>query len=138
LRTAPLLGEADAVTVNDRLHWSDAFRAITDHLMSAAVFGLFALLTFSLTLVDRSDRVYLWLGTACLLTAIFDAEVVILDGTRYMGMAVGDPLRFVVLRPLIYLAWAMVRWSWFGLQRPAWLPRAAAVLGLCFARSRLP
>jgi serine phosphatase RsbU (regulator of sigma subunit) len=135
LRTAPLLGEAGAVTVNDRLRWFDAFRAITDHLMSAAVFGLFALLAFSLTLVDRSDRVYLWLGAACLLAAIFDAVVVVLDGTQYIGMAVGDPLRFVILRPLIYVAWAMVWWSWFGLQRPAWLPRAAAVLGLLCAVS---
>jgi hypothetical protein len=103
--------------------------------MSAAVFGLCALLAFSLTLVDRSDRVFLWLGTACLLTAIFDAVVVVLDGTQYMGMAVGDPLRFVVLRPLIYVAWAMVWWSWFGLHRPAWLPRAVALLGLLCAVS---
>ena len=45
LRTAPLLGKAVAVTANDQLRWLDAFRAIADHLMSAAVFGLFALLT---------------------------------------------------------------------------------------------
>jgi hypothetical protein len=135
LRTAPLLGEGGPVTVNHRLRWFDAFRAIGDHLMSAAVFGLCALLAFSLTLVDRSDRVFLWLGTACLLTAIFDAVVVVLDGTQYMGMAVGDPLRFVVLRPLIYVAWAMVWWSWFGLHRPAWLPRAVALLGLLCAVS---
>jgi serine phosphatase RsbU (regulator of sigma subunit) len=135
LRTAPLLGQAGAVTVNDRVRWFDAFRAIADHLISATVFGLFAFLAFSLTLVDRSDRVYLWLGTAFLLTAIFDAVVVVLDGTQYMGMTVGDPLRFVVLRPLIFVAWAMVWWSWFGLKRPAWLPWAAAGLGLLCAVS---
>ena len=135
LRTAPLLGEAGAVTANDQLRWLDAFRAIADHLISAAVFGLFALVAFSLTFVDRSDRVYLWLGAAFLLTAIFDALVVLLDSTQYMGMAVGDPLRFVVLRPLIYAAWVMVWWSWFGLHRPAWLPRAVAVLSLLYAVS---
>jgi hypothetical protein len=135
LRTAPLLGEAGAVTVNDRLRWFDAFRAIADHLISATVFGLFALVAFSLTLIDRSDRLYLWLGAACLLTAVSDALVVLLDSTQYMGMAVGDPLRFVVLRPLIYVAWVMVWWSWFGLHRPAWLPRAVSVLGLLYAVS---
>ena len=114
LRTAPLLGEAGAVTANYQLRWLDAFRAIADHLVSAVVFGLFALVAFSLTFFDRSDRVYLWLGAAFLLTAMFDAVVVLLDSTQYMGMAVGDPLRFVVLRPLIYAAWVMVWWSWFG------------------------
>ena len=43
LRTAPLLGEAGAVTANHQLRWLDAFRAIADHLVSAVVFGLFAL-----------------------------------------------------------------------------------------------
>jgi hypothetical protein len=135
LRTAPLLGGEGAVTANYQLHWLDAFRAIADVLVSAAVFGLFALVAFSLTLFDRSDRVYLWLGAAFLLTAMFDAVVVLLDSTQYMGMAVGDPLRFVVLRPLIYAAWFMVWWSWFGLHRPAWLPRAVAALALFYAVS---
>jgi serine phosphatase RsbU (regulator of sigma subunit) len=135
LRTAPLLGEADAVTVNDQLRWLDAFRAVADVLMSAVVFGLFALVAFSLALVDRSDRAYLWLGAAFLLTSIFDAVVVLLDCTQYMGIAAGDPLRFVVLRPLIYAAWIMAWWSWFGLRRPAWLPRAVAVMCLLYAVS---
>ena len=135
LRSAPLLGKAEAVTANDQLRWLDTFRSVADHLMSAAVFGLFALVAFSLAFVDRSDRVYLWLGSAFLLTAIFDAVVVLLDCTQDMGMAVGDPLRFVVLRPLIYVAWVMVWWKWFGLHRPAWLPRIVAVLGLLCAVS---
>jgi serine phosphatase RsbU (regulator of sigma subunit) len=135
LRSAPLLGEARAVTANDQLRWLDAFRAVADHLISAAVFGLFALVAFSLALVDRSDRVYLWLGAAFLLTSIFDALVVVLDCTQSIGISVGDPLRFVVLRPLIYAVWVMVWWNWFGLHRSAWLPRAVAVLSLLYAVS---
>jgi len=135
LRTAPLLGEAGAVTANHQLRWLDALRAVADLLVSAIAFGLFALMAFSLIFFDRSDRVYLWLGTAFLLTAMFDALVVLLDTKQYMGIATGDPIRFVVLRPLIYAAWVMVWWSWFGLHRPAWLPRAAAALALLFAIS---
>ena len=135
LRTAPLLGEAGAVTANHQLLWLDAFRAVADLLVSAAVFGLFALVAFSLTFFDRSDRVYLWLGAAFLLTAMFDAVVVLLDTTQYMGMAAGDPFRFVALRPLIYAAWVMVLWSWFRLHRPAWLPWAVAVVALLYALS---
>jgi serine phosphatase RsbU (regulator of sigma subunit) len=135
LRSAPLLGKAAAVMVNNELRWLDALRAVADHLMSAAVFGLFALVAFSLSLVDRSDRVYVWLGSAFMLTAIFDAVVVLLDCTQYMSMTIGDPLRFVVLRPLIYTVWVMVWWKWFGLHRPAWLPRIVALLGLLCALS---
>jgi Stage II sporulation protein E (SpoIIE) len=135
LRTAPLLGEAGAVTANHQLRWLDAFRAIAGHLVSAAVFGLFALLALSLTFFDRSDRVYFWLGAAFMLTAMFDALVVLLDTKQAVGMLIGDPLRFVVLRPLIYGTWVMVCWSWFRLQRPAWLPRALAVLTPFYALS---
>ena len=135
LRTAPLLGEAGAVMADYQIRWLDAFRGIADQLVSAAVFGLFALVAFSLTFFDRSDRVYPWLAAAFLLTAMFDAVVVLLDTTQYMGIAAGDPLRFVVLRPLICAAWVMVWWNWFGLHRPAWLPRAAAVLALFYAVS---
>jgi serine phosphatase RsbU (regulator of sigma subunit) len=135
LRTAPLLGEASAVTANYQLRWLDAFRGVADLLVSAAAFGLFALVAFSLAFFDRSDRVYLWLGAAFLLTAMFDSVVVLLDTTQYMGIAVGDPLRFVVLRPLICAVWIMVWWNWFGLHRPAWLPRAVAVLTLFYAVS---
>jgi hypothetical protein len=135
LRTAPLLGEAGAVSASHQILWLDALRAVADHLVSGVVFGLFALVAFSLTFFDRSDRLYLWLGAAFLLTAMFDAEVVLLDTTQYMGMAAGDPLRFVVLRPLIYGTWVMVCWSWFRLHRPAWLPRAVAVVTLFYALS---
>lgn len=135
LRTAPLLGEAGAVSASHQILWLDALRAVADHLVSGVVFGLFALVAFSLTFFDRSDRLYLWLGAAFLLTAMFDAEVVLLDTTQYMGMAAGDPLRFIVLRPLIYGTWVMVCWSWFRLHRPAWLPHAVAVLTLFYALS---
>jgi hypothetical protein len=135
LRTAPLLGEARAVTANHQLRWLDALRAVADLIVSAVTFGLIALVAFSLIFFDRSDRVYIWLGTAFLLTAMFDAFVVLLDTKQYVGIAIGDPLRFVVLRPLIYAAWVMVFWSWFRLHRPAWLPRALAVLALFYALS---
>jgi hypothetical protein len=135
LRTAPLIGEAGAVMLNDQMRWADAFRAITDLLVLAAVFGLLALVAFSLTLVDRGDKVYFWLGTAFLLTAIVNAIVVLLDSTQHIGIALGDPLRFVILNPLIYAAWVMVWWNWFRLHRPPWLPRAVAVLALLYAVS---
>jgi hypothetical protein len=38
-------------------------------------------------------------------------------------------------QPLIYAAWVMVFWVWFGLQRPHWLPRLTAVLTLLLAVS---
>jgi len=135
LRTAPLIGEAAAVMLDDQVRWADALRAVTDLLVLAAVFGLLALVAFSLTLVDRGDRTYFWLGTAFLLTAVVNAVVVMLDCTQRIGIGVGDPLRFVILSPLIFAAWVMVWWNWFGLHRPAWLPRAVAVLALLYAVS---
>ena len=36
------------------------------------------------------------------------------------------------LEPLIFAGWVMVWWVWFRLQRPAWLPRAAAGLTVVY------
>ena len=113
LRTAPLLGEAGAVTANYQLRWLDAFRGIADLLVSAAVFGLFALVAFSLTFFDRSDRVYLWLGVAFLLTAMFDAVVVLLDTTQYIGIAVGPtPVRRFASANLCRMGYGVVELVW--------------------------
>ncbi len=79
------------MNANHQLRWLDALRAVADLLVSAVVFALIALVAFSLTFFDRSDRVYIWLGTAFLLTAMFDAFVVLLDTTA-TGSCDGDPL----------------------------------------------
>jgi len=46
-------------------------------------------------------------------------------------------LTYGLLAPLICAGWVMVWWVWFGRQRPAWLPRVAAVLALLYILSNI-
>ena len=135
LRTAPLLGEAGAVEANYQLLRFEHFKADAHLIVSAMLFGLLAIMALSLILFDPSDRVFLWLGATFLLTMAYDAITFLFVETQLLSGAQGDIIRFVILRPLMCAAWLMVWWNWFGLQRPSWLPRAAAVLTLLYALS---
>ena len=137
LRTAPLLGQAGAVSPNHQLRWLDLIRSNADLLVLAPIFALLAIVAFSLTLFDRSDRVYLWLGAVFLMTAVFDAVVVLVATTRFVGFAGPTVFLDVLLRPLRSAAWVMVWWRWFRLRRPGWLPCAVAILAGVYGISAL-
>jgi len=135
LRTAPLLGEAGAVAANYQLLGFEHFRADAHLILLAMLFGLLAIMAFNLILFDRSDQVYVWLGATFLLIMANDTMTVLVAATQHLSVANGDLIRLVILRPLMYAAWVMVWWNWFGLHRPSWLPRAAAALTLLYALS---
>jgi hypothetical protein len=64
-----------------------------------------------------------------------DVLTVLVAATQHLSVARADLLRLVIVRPLMSATWLMVWWKWFRLQRPSWLPRAAAVLALLYALS---
>jgi hypothetical protein len=135
--TAPVLGEAGAVTAGYQLRWLELIRAYLPFFIQAHLYALLAVMAFSLILFDRSDRVYLWIGTVFLLQAAFDALSAFDVWTRYMSIWADSLIIYGFLTPLIYAGWVMVWWVWFGRQRPAWLPRAAAGLALLFMISNM-
>jgi hypothetical protein len=81
----------------------------------ALLFGLLAVVAFTLILFDRSDRVYLWMGALFLLIAVYAALEVIGDWTEVLSIPIQSAYELV--SPLICAAWVMVFWVWFGLQR---------------------
>ena len=89
------------------------------HASLALLFGLLAVVAFSLILFDRSDRVYLWMGALFLLIAALSALEVIGAWTELQGLSVNNLLIDGLVLPLVYAAWVMVFWVWFGLQAPA-------------------
>jgi hypothetical protein len=109
-KQAPELGEAGAV---------------------AASFALLAAMAFSLTLFDRSDHVYLWMGAVFLGESALAAESLFAVWTQRLSIF-ADKLFTDFLSPLLYAGWVMVWWVWFRLHRPAWLPRAVGGLTLIY------
>jgi hypothetical protein len=72
--TAPVLGEAGAVAAGYQMRWLELIRTYASSAALALLFGLLAVVAFSLILFDRSDRVYLWMGTLFLLIAVTSAS----------------------------------------------------------------
>ncbi len=96
----------------------------------ALLFGLLAVVAFSLILFDRTDRVYLWMGALFLLIAVNVAFIVIGSLTELLSIPTNNLLFDGLAQPLNYAAWVMVFWVWFGLERPPWLPQLTAGLTL--------
>ena len=69
MHSAPVLGEAGAVAAGYQMRWLELIRAYASDAALALLFGLLAVVAFSLILFDRSDRVYLWMGALFLLIA---------------------------------------------------------------------
>jgi hypothetical protein len=82
---------------------------------------LTGLAAITLFLLDRKERVFLWLGAAALLNVLYMAFVLAAILTTF----VSD--RFVVLRPMLFSvvlwAWLMAEYSWFELDKQRWLRR---------------
>jgi hypothetical protein len=128
--TAPVLGEAGAVAAGYQMRWLELIRSYAAFAAQSLLFGLLAVVAFSLILFDRSDRVYLWMGALFLLIAVSSALVVIGGWTEFQGFSINSLLIDGLLSPLIYATWVMVWWVWFGQKRPTWLPRFTAGLTL--------
>jgi hypothetical protein len=130
--TAPVIGEAAAVTADYRLRWLELVRSYASRVVEALLFGLLAVVAFSLILFDRSDRVYPLMGALFLLTATLNANIAVSACTQHMSAFTELLLREGLLIPLMYAGWVMVWWVWFGRQRLAWYPRAVAWLTLLY------
>jgi hypothetical protein len=135
MHSAPVLGEAGAVAAGYQMRWLELIRAYASAVAQALLFGLLAVVAFTLILFDRSDRVYLWMGTLFQLIAVYYALLVIGVWTEVLSLSINNLLIDGLAAPLVHAAWVMVFWVWFGLQRPAWLPRLTAALTLLLAGS---
>ncbi len=127
LRTAPRLGQsdaADAQNVKDRLF---LFRLNARRLAESILWGAMAIFIFCLAFIDRSDRVYMWIGTYALILLVTGVVEFIAVSTVHIS-AFNYRLEAAFLVPLTYFFFPMVWWVWLGRPRPSWIPRL--VLGL--------
>jgi Stage II sporulation protein E (SpoIIE) len=137
LHTAPLLGDASAVSAGYHLRWLEPVRAHIADCVEGLIFLLLAIVAFSLTRFDRADLVYVWMGSAFLVLVVNETLNVVSSWTQIISALVVVLLQDCVLAPLLLGSWVMVWWVWFRLQRPAWLPGAVALLTVGFMVSTL-
>jgi signal transduction histidine kinase len=128
LRSAPLIGETNAVAVRYQMRWHELIRSYSPFVIDALSFALLAILAFSLILFDRSDRVYLWMGIALTLMAAYSTLGAFDVWTQHLSILEDSLIQQYLIGPLAYVGWFMVWWLWFDRKGPAWMPITAAGL----------
>ena len=110
---APAIGEVGAVRLAYQAKWLNLIRLFSAGAFVAIVFGLLALMAFSLLFFDRSDSVYAWMGLLFLLTAA-DGGILILSYSGQLLSIPGSNLLSSIVDPLSDATWVIVWWIWFG------------------------
>jgi hypothetical protein len=130
--TAPLIGQKDMVSAGYQVRWLELIRTYATDPIFAALYLLLALLAFSLSIYDRSDKVYYWIATVYLISAAEEILVAFSGMSQTISSPVWYGFEGALLVPLVNGLWIMVWWVWFRLKRPAWLPRAIVVQTLLY------
>jgi hypothetical protein len=123
---------AGSVDVQSRRDWQEWLVRRADEFAYIVVFLLLAVLSASLMLFDRSDRVYLWVAATMLVAPMGYILDNLCSTTTWLDSRVADIL--ISTDDAFWAAgWVMVWWVWFRFRRPAWVPKAVLVLMVCFA-----
>ncbi|MGD0911061.1 MAG: SpoIIE family protein phosphatase [Terracidiphilus sp.] len=129
---APVLGDASTVSASYQMIWLELVRGYALRAAMVPMFGVMAVLAFTLILFDRSDPVYLWIGALFVLETAGSGLSILASWTQWVSILQSQVFNDALLNALSFAGWVMVWWVWFGRQRPAWTPRAAACLAALF------
>ena len=127
-RSAPLMGEASSMAAELRLEWISRIRGVVYSLFEGLMLFILAIVTASLILFDRSDRVYLVVAMVLFLNAGLDMFYVLANLTTLLSLTTFLLLLRAVFLPLMLGGWMLVWWVWFRLTGPVWVPRVVGVL----------
>lgn len=130
IHVAPLLGEVNVIHAQYQVAWLELVRAYASAFLMGVAFFLLACVACSITLFDRTDKVYLWLTATFLLNALDYAEVALASWTQVEGAATYSLHQYIFLTPLTLLGWIVTWWLWFQLRRPEWMLRVFVGLTL--------
>jgi hypothetical protein len=98
---------------------------------------LIALMAACLIPFDRADAAYRWLTAALLVTAAIRFNQAVMFWTQIEDSEAYMLVRYVVLVPLSFGAWAMAWLTWFRIERPRWIVPSTAALTAASVASEL-
>ncbi len=133
---APQLGQAGALSAIYQVHWLEMVREDGAGLIEDVIFLLLALLAFSLSIFDRSDKVYYWIAAVYTISTCYGSMTDIAEFSQSINLTTQILLKDALFNPLILAVWVMVWRVWFQLKRPIWLPKAVVLLTLLYMGSQ--
>ena len=121
LHGSPHLGLAEVVGAYYQLERRALAQTYYFYLLPIFVFLVAALGAFTLYALDRSQRVFLWLGTAAAMNVLYLVFVLAAILTTYISD------RTIIFRPMllsvVLWTWLMAWYCWFDLYAIRWLRR---------------
>jgi Stage II sporulation protein E (SpoIIE) len=129
---APRLGLAAPIAARTRLDQLELALHNSFAPFEAMMLFLLGVVTLSLVLFDRSDRVYYWVAGVLFFTAFADVALTAYTLTRVLSSRTYFMFFDVFSNPLELCGWIMVWWHWFHLRRPSWMPKAILSLMLIY------
>ncbi|WP_158942366.1 SpoIIE family protein phosphatase [Granulicella sp. S190] len=132
IHTAPLLGQAGTLSANYQVRWLERTRSYTLVFVEFLLFSLLAVLAFSLSIFDRSDKIYYWIAAVYAISACAEGTSLAGNFSQSISGSTVSILLDVIFIPSVLGGWVMVWWLWFQRRRPTWLPKAVVVLTLLY------
>ena len=122
LHGPPLLGLASVADAYYRLQRNVLLRTYNLYSVPILIYLLAGLAALALFAVDRTQRVFLWLGAAGLLNAVYLTFTL----SAILTTLIDD--RLLILRPVLFSivlwTWLMTLYTWLQLGRVRWLWKA--------------
>lgn len=132
LYAAPLLVAGSATPAQSRLDWTASILGRLDEFTYIAFFLLLSALAASLTLFDRSDRVYLWIAATFLVAPLGYLLLNLCWTVTWFDVRLTDVL--ISTDDALWATGWVIVWSvWFRLQRRVWAATAIALMAATFA-----
>lgn len=132
IHIAPVVGENHGIAALYRLQWLETVKGYIVEIFEALLFCLLAVMACSLIPFNRSDRTYLWLSAALLLTALQRANQAFFFWWQFETIHEFELFIIVFVIPLSLATWTLAWRAWFRLNELAWLPAAAGMLTLLY------
>jgi hypothetical protein len=135
MHIAPAVGEAGAVHDRYLLQWRQTFLGYVVDVIPGILLVLTAMLAMILVRFDPADRTYLWMIAGLLSSAAIRFNQAVMFWLQIENASEYVLIRYVLLSPLCFGAWTLAWLTWFRLERPRWIARAALALTLAYIAS---
>jgi hypothetical protein len=137
IHIAPAIGEEHGIAAQYHLQWLEIFAGYAVDAIPALLFLLAALGVLCLQPFDRGGWTYPWLAAALMLSAIQRGNQALFFWLRIETIRELAIFVIALTGSLTMGAWMMAWRAWFEVTRPAWLPKAIAVLTLVLFAAQL-
>jgi hypothetical protein len=130
-----LLGQAAPVLAMLHMDWDAVDHGQASRILETGILLLGTLVALVLYLLDRREKAYFWLGTACAVSVVQAIVLLIANYTTWIQATPEMFLLDVLLRPALIGLWVLFWAYWFRLGRMARLRKMIVVMTVLLAVS---